>query len=164
MHAVASSNKLVIPLSKPKNTLEQLSLTVLLGAGLNAPFFLTHREEYSFPKFGFFIPLRTLSEQNRFTVGAGYAKLTLHDSNIEEIFAWASAAFSLASFCTPSGEHNPIYLTRTNNSMTLRLVDVRSHDPLFINIESLAGELRVSVNTDDLETASDLIQDLAAHL
>lgn len=44
--------------------------------------------------------------------------------------------------------------------MTLRLVDVRSHDSLIINVDSATNDLKVSINTDDLETAADIVQDL----
>ena len=44
--------------------------------------------------------------------------------------------------------------------MTLRLVDVRSHDSLIINVDSATSDLKVSINTDDLETAADIVQDL----
>jgi hypothetical protein len=44
VHPITSTNKLVVSLNKEKNTAEQINITVLMGAGLNAPFFVTHRE------------------------------------------------------------------------------------------------------------------------
>jgi hypothetical protein len=46
--------------------------------------------------------------------------------------------------------------------MTVRLVDVRSHDSLIIVVERQGLNLKVSVNTDDIETAADVIQDLVS--
>lgn len=61
IHPVVSTTKVVVPLSKEKNTAETISLTILLGAGLHAPFFLTHKEpNYTLPKFAFIRPLKTL--------------------------------------------------------------------------------------------------------
>jgi hypothetical protein len=61
VHPVGSTNKVVVPLSKEKNTAETLAITILLGAGLHAPFFLTHKEpSYLLPKFAFIRPLKTL--------------------------------------------------------------------------------------------------------
>jgi hypothetical protein len=46
--------------------------------------------------------------------------------------------------------------------MTLRLVDVRSHDSLIITVDSSTSDIKVSINTDDLETAADIVQDLVS--
>lgn len=39
----------------------------------------------------------------------------------------------------------------------MRFVDVRSHDSLIITAESQVGSLKLSVNSDDIETASDIL-------
>jgi hypothetical protein len=63
VHTQTSTNKVTVPISKEKNTEEQIIITFLLGAGLNAPYFLTHREpSFILPKFAFFRPLKTNSE------------------------------------------------------------------------------------------------------
>lgn len=44
IYPITSTNKLIVPLNKEKNTAEQINITILMGAGLNAPFFVIHRE------------------------------------------------------------------------------------------------------------------------
>lgn len=94
VHPTQSTNKVIVPLKKEKNTNESINLTILLGAGLNAPFFLTHKEpNYNFPKFAFIRPLKTLQEKNRFTISVGVVRFSLGDCTQDDILAWADTAF-----------------------------------------------------------------------
>jgi len=49
--------------------------------------------------------------------------------------------------------------------MQVRLVDVRTHKPLSINFKvlDLVTRLAMKITTPDIETASELVQDIANH-
>lgn len=144
VHPITSTNKLVVPLRKEKNNTEQINITVLLGAGLNAPFFLTHREPtYLMPKFAFIRPLKTLQEKNKFTMSVGVVRFQLTDCSVDDILSWADSAFSLGDYLTSSGDANPAYFTRTQSQLSIRLVDVRTHDSIIFTVDSAPAVLKV---------------------
>lgn len=60
VHPETSTNTVVVPLKRDKNVEETIMIQVLMGAGMNAPFFLIHSEpHFKIPKFAFFAPLDT---------------------------------------------------------------------------------------------------------
>ena len=42
VHPSQASSQIVVPLSQPKNTVDTLNIKILLGASMNAPYFLIH--------------------------------------------------------------------------------------------------------------------------
>lgn len=115
-----------------------MTIKILIGQGLNAPFFLTHKENsYNFPKFSFIRPLKTLQEKNKFSISFGVVRFHLSDCSVDDILSWADTAFNLSEYTTGSGDANPNYFTRTETMMTLRFVDIRTHDSLIMMVETL---------------------------
>ena len=58
VHPSQSSNQVKVPLSQPKNSVDTINIKILIGASMNAPFFLIHNEpNYQVPKFAFIAPL-----------------------------------------------------------------------------------------------------------
>ena len=41
--------------------------------------------------------------------------------------------------------------------MSIRLVDVRTHDSIILTVDTAPSSLKVQINTDDLEIASEII-------
>ena len=110
----------------------------MIGQGLNAPFFLTHKENsYNFPKFSFIRPFKTLQEKNKFSISFGVVRFHLSDCSVDDILSWADTAFNLSEYTTGSGDANPNYFTRSETMMALRFVDIRTHDSLIIMVETL---------------------------
>ena len=125
---------------------------------MNAPFFLTHKEpNYNFPKFAFIRPLKTLQEKNRFSISIGVVRFSLTDCTMDDVLSWADTAFKLSDYTTASGDANPSYFTRSSSQVNLRFVDVRTHDSLVINVESSGSTLKFAIQTDEIETAADII-------
>lgn len=59
VHPAESSNAILVPLSSVKNAVEaKVDLKILIGAGINAPFFVCHQVSgFQLPQFAFFAPL-----------------------------------------------------------------------------------------------------------
>ena len=69
VHPSQASSQVKVPLSQPKNSADTLNIKILLGASMNAPYFLIHNEpSYQVPKFAFIAPLTTeqLVEAHRY--------------------------------------------------------------------------------------------------
>lgn len=57
-------------------------------------------------------------------------------------------------------------MSKSDKSLLVKMVDVRTHDSLYIHIQKQAdlSSLKVKIMTEDIETAADVVQDLAANL
>ena len=62
VHPAESSNAVTVPLKSVKNVTgdSKVDIKVLIGAGINAPFFTCHQVSgFQLPQFAFFAPLDT---------------------------------------------------------------------------------------------------------
>ena len=62
VHPSDSTNYVKAPITHTKNTSETVDIRVLIGAGINAPFFVCHQvPAFQLPKFAFIAPLNSPS-------------------------------------------------------------------------------------------------------
>ena len=63
-------------------------------------------------------------------------------------------------------ESNKPFINRSEQSLLVKMVDVRTHDSLYIHIQKMANtdNLKVKVMTEEIEMAADVVQDLAINL
>ena len=58
VHPTQSSSQVTIPIKHAKNSEEKIEIKILLGVGMNAPYFLVHEiKDFQLKRFSFFMPL-----------------------------------------------------------------------------------------------------------
>ena len=73
VHPSESVSQIQVPIVHAKNTAEAIELRVLIGAGINAPFFLCHTvPSFELPIFAFFAPLTSSQLQQRFVMSESH--------------------------------------------------------------------------------------------
>ena len=63
-------------------------------------------------------------------------------------------------------ESNLPYVNRSEQSLLVKMIDVRTHDSLYIHVQKMAdlSSLKVKIMTEDIEMAADVVQDMAIKL
>ena len=79
---------------------------------------------------------------------------TIINVQVDQVAEWALATIG-------GLRQAPGAMTRSENGIHLRVVDVRSHIPLHIVASADQGRLHLRVLTNDMEMAGDILQDLA---
>ena len=156
VHPAESTNQVKASFTHAKNTCESVDIRVLIGAGINAPFFVCHQvPAFQLPQFAFIAPLKTQQLHDRFPMTESHVKFTLRDTQMEQIENWVKQTF-LANKATDLAA-----LTTTDSQMMVRLIDVRNHDSLVILAKRVSQDdyasFNVWVRTEEIETASDIV-------
>ena len=136
-----------------------MDLRVLIGAGINAPFFICQQySTFKLQSFAFFAPLDTDELQTKYPRANSYVKFSMHDVTLAQVEQWAFSTFKLADSSRA--------VTKSDSQFCLRLVDVRTHDPLHVQVQRSNDfqQVIVQVLTEELQTASDVVQDMSGVL
>lgn len=153
VHPKASENHLEVPLYKEKNADEKIEMKILVGVGHNSPFFYVIQESQFFvSKFAFLAPLHTASLSANLQPPNSFVKFALPEAvNFDQVESWIESTLGLPS--------NSASFERTSQTVEIRMVDVRSHSPLYIYVSKKDfASANVEVRTPCFEMASEIVQ------
>mmetsp|Transcript_108078 Transcript_108078/g.241157 ORF Transcript_108078/g.241157 Transcript_108078/m.241157 type:complete len:502 (+) Transcript_108078:2-1507(+) len=151
LHPIPPSNNVIVQISPSKDVQTMMSIKALAGSSSSSVQYHVFEHTYMMPKFAMY-HLESSPPQKRPT---GYCSFQLNQRP-NRVWSWMQRSFLGIGEEIQKGQE-------PDSLLEVNFMSLHSGEPLCISMTSEEGGT-ITIKTDDMENAGEMIQDLCAHL
>eukprot|EP00927_Polykrikos_kofoidii_P040248 TRINITY_DN34443_c0_g1_i1.p1 TRINITY_DN34443_c0_g1~~TRINITY_DN34443_c0_g1_i1.p1 ORF type:complete len:727 (+),score=158.55 TRINITY_DN34443_c0_g1_i1:257-2437(+) len=155
LHPIPPSNNVIVQISPAKDVQTTMSIKAMAGLSASSLQYHVFELNHRMPKFAMYhcVEAHQLSRKPE-----GYCQFFLAGERPHRIWSWLQK-----SFISVEDQMQQPRGTDRNVALDVNFISLRTGEPLCISMTSEQGG-KVTIRTDDIETAGEMVQDLCNHL